>query len=44
MFEDKELAEKQAAAVEKQIHGEGDIAVGGIDHEKNVATLTERAV
>ena len=42
MFEDKELAEKQAAAVEKQIHGGGELGVA--EDEKNVSTLTERAV
>ena len=43
MFEDKELAERQAAAVEKQIHGGGG-ELGVAEDEKNISTLTERAV
>ena len=41
LFEDKELAEQQAAAVEKQIHEGGEL--GAVD-EKHLATQTERAV
>ncbi|KAJ4301699.1 hypothetical protein N0V90_003792 [Kalmusia sp. IMI 367209] len=41
LFEDKELADKQAAAVEKQIHEGGEL--GHVD-EKHLATQTERAI
>jgi len=41
VFEDKELADKQAAAVEKQIHHGGEL--GAVD-EKAIATATERAI
>ncbi|KAF2451297.1 general substrate transporter [Karstenula rhodostoma CBS 690.94] len=41
LFEDKELAEKQAAAVEKQIHEGGEL--GAVD-EKHLATHEERAI
>lgn len=41
VFEDHELAEKQAAAVEKQIHEGGEI--GDVD-EKHMATQSERAI
>jgi hypothetical protein len=41
LFEDKELAERQAAAVEKQIHEGGEL--GAVD-EKAIATHSERAL
>ncbi|KAJ4352406.1 uncharacterized protein N0V89_007754 [Didymosphaeria variabile] len=41
LFEDKELAERQAAAVEKQIHEGGEL--GAVD-EKHIATHHERAI
>lgn len=38
MFEDKEYADRQAAAVEKQIHEGGEM--GNVD-EKNIAVISE---
>jgi sugar porter (SP) family MFS transporter len=40
LFEDKELADKAVAAVEKQLHE----SEGHGDHEKNTATVIERTV
>ncbi|KAF1972128.1 general substrate transporter [Bimuria novae-zelandiae CBS 107.79] len=41
LFEDRDLAERQAAAVEKQIHEGGEL--GAVD-EKHLATHSERAL